>query len=123
MLVVVVALALPGSALAAPLAGQWHLVEPQSATTHADSSGNGYTGTEVGSPTTLGGGRFGNAMAFPSENDYVNVGNRPGLHPGHISVLAWVRSPTTPPTVKAVVSQGADGFCGHASYALYTGGS
>src|SRR4051812_16361325 len=126
MLVLLVALALPASAAAATLRGQWHLDEPDCAggpCPHADSSGNGFTGTEVGSPTTVP-GRFGNAMRFPTESDYVNVGNRAGLQPGHVSLLAWVRSPTTPPTVKAVVAQGAaGGMCSYSSYSLYTGGS
>ena len=122
-LALLAAMALAAPASAAPLAGQWHLDEPQSSTTHADSSGNNLTGAEVGSPTTIGGGRFGNALRFPSENDYVNVGNRPLLQPAHVSLLAWVRSSSVPPTVKAVATQGENGSCSFSSYALYTGGS
>src|SRR3954453_10186394 len=122
MLVVLALLALPASAVAAPLLGQWPLDEPQSSTTHADSSGNGYTGTEVGSPTTVA-GRFGNALRFPTDSDYVNAGDRPLLKPARVSLLAWVRASATPPSVKAVAGQGTNGFCSYSSYSLYTGGS
>src|SRR4051794_37937893 len=125
MLVLLVALALPASATAAPLQGQWHLDEPDCAggpCPHADSSGNGYTGTEVGSPTTVA-GRFGNALRFPTDSDYVNAGNRPLLKPARVSLLAWVRASSTPPTVKAVAGQGTNGFCSYSSYSLYTGGA
>src|SRR3954471_254247 len=124
MLVFLAALALPASATAATLRGQWHLDEPDCAggpCPHADSSGNGFTGTEVGSPTTVP-GRFGNAMRFPTEFDYVNAGNRSLLQPAHVSVLTWVRADATPLHVKALVAQGANGSCSYSSYSLYTGG-
>src|SRR3954453_16212431 len=104
MLVFLAALALPASATAATLRGQWHLDEPDCAggpCPHGDSSGNNANATEVGSPTTVA-GRFGNAMRFPTENDYVNAGNRPVLQPARVSLLTWVRSAATPLTVKAV---------------------
>jgi hypothetical protein len=122
MLVVLALLALPASAAAAPLVGQWHLDEPQSSTTHADSSGDGFTGAEVGAPTTVP-GRFGNALRFPTDSDYVDAGNHALLQPARVTLLAWVRSAATPLTVKQIAGQGTNGFCSYSSYSLYTGGS
>jgi hypothetical protein len=125
MLVLLAALALPASATAAPLEGEWHLDEPDCAggpCPHSDSSGNGFTATEVGSPTTVA-GRFGNAMRFPTDGDYLNAGNHALLQPPQVTVLTWVRAAATPATVKAVVAQGAAGSCAYSSYSLYTGGS
>src|SRR3954451_6613448 len=108
MLVFLAVRALPPSASAATLRGQWHLDEPDCAggpCPHADSSGNGFTGTEVGSPTTVA-GRFGRALRFPTDADYVNAGNHPLLQPARVTLVAWVRAPSTPPTVKAIAGQG-----------------
>src|SRR4051794_20023274 len=123
MLVLLAFLALPASASAAPLQGQWHLDEPNCAGApcpHADSSGNNFSATEVGNPTTVA-GRFGNGMAFPTESDYLNAGNRSLLQPARVTLLAWVRSAVTPLTVKAIAGQGANGGCSFSSYSLYTG--
>src|SRR3954453_13656203 len=117
MLVFLAVLALPPSASAATLRGQWHLDEPDCAggpCPHADSSGNGFTGTEVGSPTTVP-GRFGNAMRFPTDSDYVDAGNHPLLQPARVGVMAWVRSATPPLTVKEIAGQGTNGVCDYST--------
>jgi Concanavalin A-like lectin/glucanases superfamily len=121
-LALVFLLALPGTAHAAHsnLGGQWHLDSLSGGT--PDSSGHNLTGVQVGSPQSVA-GRWGNALRFPTESDYVNAGNRGELQPSTVSVLAWVRAGSTPSQVKAVVAQGATGTCSHSSYSLYTGGS
>src|SRR3954466_8275728 len=106
MLVFLAVLALPPSASAATLRGQWHLDEPDCAggpCPHSDSSGNGFTATEVGSPTTVA-GRFGNALRFPPDRDHLNAGTHALLQPPQVTVLTWVRAAATPATVKAVVA-------------------
>jgi hypothetical protein len=118
-----IAPAAPATA-AEPLRGEWHLDESCGGASclNADSSGNGLTGTQSGSPTVVP-GVFGNALHFSSEADFVNMGNQPLLQPPTVTLLAWVRANSTPATVKDIASQGAGGSCAHASYALYTGGS
>jgi hypothetical protein len=104
-----------------PLRGEWHLDESCAAApcAFADTSGNGLTGTQTGTVTGhVSDGRFGGAAAFPA---VIDAGNSALLQPAHITVVAWVRDPTTPGPVKAIVAQGADGTCSYASYALYTG--
>jgi Concanavalin A-like lectin/glucanases superfamily len=102
------------------LSGQWHLDE--TCCSLLDTSGHSLTGTPAGGPVFGVPGRFGSAMRFPSESDYVNVGNRGELQPSTITLLAWVRSGSVPTQVKGVVSQGAAGNCAYSSYSLYTGG-
>ena len=87
-----------------------------------DSSGHNLTGTQVHDPVDVSPGRFGNALRFPTEADYVNVGNHAELQPANVTVLAWVRAGSVPSQVKAIVSQGAAGSCAYSSYSLYTGG-
>jgi hypothetical protein len=112
-----------GGALAdhSDLSGEWHLDSLSGGTT-PDSSGHGLNGAQAGSPTVVA-GRFGNALEFPTEGDYVNAGDHAVLQPGTLSAMAWVKSATVPTTVKGIVSQGANGSCSFSSYALYTGGS
>src|SRR6476646_866962 len=108
-----------------PLRGQWHLDEPQcggGTCLHYESSGHDLTGTEAGAPQTVP-GRWGNALRFPARTAYVSAGNKPLLQPANVSVVAWVRAAATPPTVQAILSQGANGNCSFSSSALYTGGS
>jgi Concanavalin A-like lectin/glucanases superfamily len=110
---------------AEPLRGQWHLDEScaEHCVTFADSSGNGLTGVGTGNVAHVADGKFGGAQAFPTKSESVNVGNSSLLQPSTITLLAWVRATSTPFKVKTVAAQGADGSCGQASYALYTGGS
>jgi hypothetical protein len=55
------------------LVGLWHLDEGMGATTVADSSGNGNTGTVVGATTGVA-GTFGKALSFDGVDDYVDCG-------------------------------------------------
>lgn len=110
---------------AEPLRGEWHLDGFCGAApcTEPDSSGNGLGAQWVGSNFTNGSGRFGSAYGFPSESSYLDAGDATLLQPSRVSLVAWVRAPSTPPVVKIVAAQGAQGGCSYSSYALYTGGS
>jgi len=110
---------------AEPLRGEWHLDSFCGAApcTEPDSSGNGLGANWVGSNLTDGPGRFGRAYGFPAESSYLDAGDSPLLQPSRVSLVTWVRAPSTPPVVKIVAAQGAQGGCSYSSYALYTGGS
>ena len=114
------ATAQPALASHSDLGGEWHLDSLSGR--HAGQLGPRLDRAQAGSPQVVG-GRWGNALRFPSESDYVNAGSHAELQPSTVSVVAWVRSATTPTQVKAVVSQGAAGSCAYSSYSLYTGGS
>jgi hypothetical protein len=87
-----------------------------------DSSGNGLHGDQWGSPTPVAGHRAG-AFRFGATKDAFSAPVDALTQTPAVTVTAWVRSPTTLPTVKTVVAHGASGGCSHASYAIYTGGS
>ena len=59
-------------------------------TTTADTSGNGFTGTLVGSPGWVT-GRTGTGLSFNGSTTYVDLGNPSGLQfTGSMTVSAWV---------------------------------
>jgi hypothetical protein len=108
------------------LAGQWHLDEGATNNSDVDgatpdSSGHGLTGTvESMAPAT---GRFGTAFTGINVNSIVRFAPAPELRPANVTLIAWARRAGDPGAVKVIAGHGADGTCGHASYALYTGGS
>ena len=104
------------------LAGEWHLDSIAGGTT-PDTSGHGDNGTVGGTPTAVADARFGQGVHFPAKTSYISALNTTTLQPRNVSVLAWVRSSSTPGNVEAIVAQGAQSGCSFASYALYTGGS
>jgi hypothetical protein len=106
---------------AEPLRGQWHLDETSG--NFADSSGNGLTGTRAGTVASVPDGRFGAGVHLASKPEIIDAGNQSLLQPPTVTLMAWVRSSSTPGTVENIAAQGAAGSCAHASYALYTGGS
>ena len=121
----VLGLAAPAAAAATPdpdLGGEWHLDTLAGGTT-PDTSSHNLDGTVTGSPAAVSDGRFGAAVHFPAKTDVIDPGNFAPLQPRNVTLMAWVRSSTAPGTVETIVAQGAAGQCGHASYALYTGGS
>ena len=123
-LVLALGIAAPSVAVAQDpdLAGEWHLDSIAGGTT-PDTSGHGDNGTVGGTPTAVADARFGPGVHFPAKTDYISAGNTATLQPRNVSVLAWVRSSSTPGNVEAIVAQGAESGCSFASYALYTGGS
>jgi hypothetical protein len=60
-------------------AGLWHFNDGLDPT--ADSSVNGYSGDLVNGPAFVP-GAFGSALSFEGVNDYVTMGNQPGLNVG-----------------------------------------
>ncbi len=104
------------------LAGEWHLDSIAGGTT-PDTSGHGDAGHVGGTPTTVADGRFGRRPPLPGQGQRINAGNFATLQPSNVSVLAWVRSSSTPGNVKNIVAQGGQVGCSFASYAMYTGGS
>jgi hypothetical protein len=106
-----------------PLRGQWHLDGAQCgdvACIHADSSGHGLDASEYGTPQAVA-GRFGGALRMPDKASYADAGNQPLLQPAAVTLIAWVRASSTPGVIEYVASQGANGGCSYASYAIYTG--
>ncbi len=126
--VVGTAVALVGLALAAPApAAPPGLVAAYDFNTGAqttpDSSGNGLDAARFGAPAAVPDGHVGGAFRFTAAKDAYTAPVTPLLQTPAITVAAWVRSASTPTTVRTVLAHGASGGCSHASYALYTGGS
>ena len=88
-----------------------------------DTSGNGLTAAQFGGPQAIADGHRGGAFRFGGANDAFAANNSPLTQTPAVTVAAWVRSASTPLTVKTVAAHGASGGCSHASYAMYTGGS
>jgi hypothetical protein len=76
------------------LVGWWKFDDASSGTTPAtaaDSSGNGNTGTNTGSPTWVAGHIGVGALSFNGTSQYVSVGNPTALQiVGNITLCAWV---------------------------------
>ena len=82
--------------------GYWKFDEGGSATTTADSSGNGNTGTLMNgasnSPAANGttngplwtSGVFGNGLKLDGVDDYATMADSPSLRPTNITVCAWI---------------------------------
>ena len=116
------ALALPAAAAPPGLVAAWDLDTVGSDLRTPDSSGNGLNADQWADPTPVAGHR-GGAFRFTDFRDAFTAPFSVLTQTPTITVTAWVRSATVPPTVKTVVAHGADGTCNNASYAIYTGGS
>ncbi len=93
MVVLVLALAVPMAAVGASpgpdLVGLWHMDEGSGATTIADSSGNGNTGTVNGATSGVA-GKFDQALSFDGD-DGVSVADSSSLDfSAAITIEAWV---------------------------------
>jgi len=106
------------------LAARWRIDEGTGQALR-DSSGHGLHGvlglvssSDVNDPTWIA-GRRGAALRFGGD-DLVEIRY---LEPKQITVEAWIRASANPGAFKYVVSKGADGDHGAASYGLYTGPS
>jgi len=92
--VLVLALALPMAAVGASpgpgIVGLWHFDEGSGASTVADSSGNGNTGTVTGATTGVA-GMFDNGLSFDGTNDYVDFGSDASLQlTDEFTIELWV---------------------------------
>ncbi len=107
MVVLVLALALPMAAVGASngsIVGLWHFDEGSGASTVADSSGNGNTGTVIGATTGVA-GMFDQALSFDGDGDYVEVADDDSLDiTTAITIEAWI-NPTTLGGWKYIVSK------------------
>lgn len=118
------ALALPASAPAATVVGEWAFDEGGGLVAH-DISGSGLDGrlgVEAGpdgaDPLWVP-GIAGSALRFDG-GDAVVVPDSSVLEPAHVSIEAWVRRKGTPGAYAYVLSKGSRG-CDFSSYGLYTG--
>ena len=85
------------------LVGLWHFDEEMGATV-VDSSGNGNDGN-VYEATTGVSGKFGNALSFDGNSDYVEFGSVvTGLIGGDYTVEAWIKPASLDPGRHAVMS-------------------
>lgn len=75
------------------MVANWKLDEASTGTA-ADSSGNGYSGTDTS--TAVSAGKFGNARGFNGSSSYVSVADNSALAPSTISLSVWV-NPTALP--------------------------
>jgi len=95
------------------LVGWWKFDDASSGTTPttaADSSGNGHTGTNNGSPTWTASGKINNALTFNGSNTYVTMGNVTAMNGlTQITVSAWIKSSSSGanPTEKHIVDKSA----------------
>ena len=86
------------------IVGLWHLDEASGATTVADSSVNDNTGAIHG-PTPGAAGKFGNALSFDGDGDYVDFGTGvSSLITGDYTVEAWIKPASLSSGRHAVVS-------------------
>jgi len=88
-----------GPAFASTLAAQWHMNEAKGATTMADSSGSGNTGT-LHNVTAGVPGKVGTAYSFGGSavKSYVEVPDSPSLNPGtaKINISIWFNTTSLP---------------------------
>lgn len=99
------------------LMGEWHMDAVAGSTT-PDSSGNG-NDLQVAGPTQVP-GRWGDAFDFNgADADSLKASAK--FQPAHVTVMAWVKAPSSPGSYKDILSQGGDPSCAVASYALYAG--
>ncbi len=91
------------TACSAPIA-EWKLDE-NTGTSAKDTSGNASTGTLTGGPTWIA-GKFGSAVNFDGNNDYVLVSDNAVLSPGtgDYSISARIKTSTNFATTASVVS-------------------
>jgi len=68
-------------------------------------------------------GRYGTALSFDGEDDYVAIAEKPELEPNEITVETWVKSDSSPGSYKHIISKDLTGHSGWSSYGLYTGAS
>ncbi|MGZ9108866.1 MAG: RCC1 domain-containing protein [Micavibrio sp.] len=98
------------------LIGYWKFDETSGATTAADSSGNGRTGTltNMAPASDWVAGHSGNALDFDGTNDYVSVTSAPALdNIKPVSACAWIYRRTAGnsyPTIIDKSTTGTDGF-------------
>jgi len=80
------------SNLYSPLVAHWKLDEPSGATSFADSSGNGNTGTcSVGACPAMGFlGKVGTGASFNGTTSQVTIPDSPSLHLSQFTIALWV---------------------------------
>ena len=79
------------SSLYSPLAAYWKLDEPSGATSFADASGNGNTGTCGGACPTMGAaGKVGTAASFNGTNSQIIIPDSPSLALNQFTIALWV---------------------------------
>jgi hypothetical protein len=115
----------PAAHAASSLVGQWHLDEVDSAggspATTPDSSPSNVP-LQINGPTQVP-GRFGNAFSFIGSNGDALSAVDPALNSPQVTVMAWVKAPSSPGSYDDVLSQNGNPACSVASYALYDGSS
>lgn len=96
-----------GNAQLSGLVGWWKFDESEG-TTAADSSGNGNNGViQVGPKWQPSGGKFGGALKFDGDGDYVKIVNeRPFDTTSQITVAAWVNIASINTEWTAIVTKG-----------------
>jgi outer membrane protein assembly factor BamB len=73
-------------------------------TTAADASGDSLNGTLVNGPTWAA-GKYGSAVNFDGDNDYVDLGNPAALQmTGSVTISGWINSASLPSGDSAIVS-------------------
>jgi hypothetical protein len=88
-----------GSIALPDLVGWWKFDDASSGTSPAtalDSSGNGNTGTNTGSPVWTGSGKIGNALIFNGSTQSVSVASMPVLDAPYVFTISyWEKSSST----------------------------
>jgi len=102
--------------------GVWHLADNAASAAVADSSGNGFTGTNqanTNAKTTAG--KMGAALAYNGSTDFTSVASSAGLGSGlsGFTISAWVKKNSNN-TVDALVWHGDDNDGSGASYRILT---
>jgi hypothetical protein len=73
-----------------------------------DASGNGHAGAIVGASWTAS-GRYGGALSFDGDNDYVGIGSLGGFYQAGFTLQAWVQKATSKNDVAVVGSWAGSG--------------
>lgn len=89
------------------LVGWWKFDETEGSTA-ADSSGNNHTGTLMGNPQWQSiSGKFGGALHFDGDGDYVRIGNESDFDTtSQITVAAWIKVNKFDKDWQAIVAKG-----------------
>ena len=71
----------------------YYALNEENGTVISDSSGNDNNGTISGATWTMG--IRGSGLSFDGIDDYVDLGNPPGLQPEHVSLSVWFKTDTS----------------------------
>jgi hypothetical protein len=89
---------------------QWRCSEYADAADFADATGNGHTGTAVGSPPAVTSAKFGQSRNFNGVGKYATFTHAPRLKQQSMTWLAWVKPTGSPADLPTIAHQDNTGL-------------